>query len=189
VAKPEDYPHSSYRSYVLKSKEDFVYPNLILEMISKNRKDAPKKYRDFVEKAIGERLENPLANVYGGAILGGKTFIKQALDKLKDGILQGEEISNRKQLQAAYESDDVIEAISDYFNVSPDDVSKNSSESRNIAIYLMKKFTGMTNRQIGELFGDLSYSAVAKAHQRLSTKLKKDRSLRKRFQEITSNLS
>ena len=68
-------------------------------------------------------------------------------------------------------------------------MSKNSSESRNIAIYLMKKFTGMTNRQIGELFGDLSYSAVAKAHQTLSTKLKKDRSLRKRVQEITSNLS
>jgi chromosomal replication initiation ATPase DnaA len=84
------------------------------------------------------------------------------LDKLKDGILQGEEISNRKQLQAAYESDDVIEAISTYFNVSPDDVFKKRSEYRNIAIYLMKKFTGMTNRQIGQLFGDLSYSAVAR---------------------------
>jgi len=81
VAKPEDYPHSSYRSYVLKSKEDIVYPNLILEMISKNRKDAPKKYRDFVAKDIGKGLENPLANVYGGALLGRKTFIKGALNK------------------------------------------------------------------------------------------------------------
>ena len=60
-----------------------------------------------------ERLEDPVVNVYGGAILGRKTFIKEALNKLKDGILQREEISNRKQLQAAYVSDDVIEAISD----------------------------------------------------------------------------
>ncbi len=86
MAKPEDYPHSSYRSYVLKRKEDFVYPNLILELISKNRKDAPKKYRDFVEKAIGERLENPLAKVYGGAILGGKTFIKDDYLKRDDRV-------------------------------------------------------------------------------------------------------
>jgi len=86
VGKPEDYRHSSYRSYVLKSKEDFVYPNLILEMISKDRKDAPKKYRDFVEKAIGERLENPLANVYGGALLGKKTFIKDDYLKRDDRV-------------------------------------------------------------------------------------------------------
>jgi len=52
--------------------------------------------------AMIERLENPLANVYGGAILGEKTFIKGALNKLKDGILQREEISNRKRLQAAF---------------------------------------------------------------------------------------
>ena len=32
-------------------------------------------YRDFVEKAIGQRLENPLKNLYGGAILAGQIFI------------------------------------------------------------------------------------------------------------------
>ncbi len=29
-----------------------------------------------------------------------------------------------------------------------------------------KRHTGMTNRQIGELFGTVSYSAVAKAHEK-----------------------
>ena len=53
----------------------------------------------------------------------------------------------------------------------------------------MKRFTGMTNRQIGELFGGLSYSAIAKVHQRLSAKLRNDQSLRKTVEHIMTNLS
>jgi len=37
VAKPIDYAHSSYKSYVTTSKENFVSRNLILQMISKDR--------------------------------------------------------------------------------------------------------------------------------------------------------
>jgi len=53
----------------------------------------------------------------------------------------------------------------------------------------MKKFAGMSNRQIGQLFGDLSHSGVAKAHQRLSTKLQKDKSLRKTVEGIIADLT
>ena len=189
VAKPQDYPHSSYRSYVLENKDDLIHHDLILEMISKDGKDAAKKYRGFVEGAIGEKLKNPLKKVYGGAILGGQVFIKEALRRLKDEVLQKEETSNRKQLLARHGSDHVIDTISAHFKVSRDDVFANSRGYRNLAIYLMKRFTGMTNRQIGELFGSLSYSAVAKAHQRLSTKLRNDKSLRKTIEDIVKDMS
>jgi len=187
--KPEDYFHSSYRSFIYKSREDIVYRDLILQMVSKDRKGALKRYRDFVERAIGDMVENPLKNVYGGAILGRQTFIKEALGRLKDGIFQREEISYRRELQAAYASEDIIEAICAYFKASRDDVFKNSSEYRKIAIYMMKKLTGMTNKQIGQLFGGLSNSAVAKAYQRFSAKVRTERSLRKRLEEISANLS
>jgi chromosomal replication initiation ATPase DnaA len=85
--------------------------------------------------------------------------------------------------------EEIIGAISDYFRVSRDDVLKDRVEWRNIAIYLMKKLTGMTNRQIGELFGDLSYSAVAKAYQRFSVNLRKDKKLRKKVETIKAKLS
>ena len=62
----------------------------------------------------------------------------------------------------------------------------NSKGYRNIAIYLTKKLTGMANRETRQLFGDLGYSAVAKAHQRLSTKVTKDKSLRKRVEGGTT---
>lgn len=43
---------------------------------------AMKIFSDFVEKAIDERLEEPLKNLYGGAILGGDIFLKEALNSL-----------------------------------------------------------------------------------------------------------
>ncbi len=79
--------------------------------------------------------------------------------RLGDGILQREEISYRGELQAGYESEEIIQAMCDYFKVSRDEVLKGRVKWRNMAIYLRKRFTGMTNGQIGQLFGDLSYSA------------------------------
>jgi chromosomal replication initiation ATPase DnaA len=58
-----------------------------------------------------------------------------------------------------------------------------------MAIYLLKRNTGLTNRQIGQMFGDMSYSAVTKAYQRFSAELKKNRRLRKDLQEILAVLS
>jgi putative transposase len=189
VAEPEDYVHSSYRSFVTRSKEDIVHCDLILEMVSQGEKGGAERYRDYVEEAIGWNLEDPLKGVYGGAIFGGLSFIKESLRRLGDGILQREEISYRRELQAGYESEEIIEAICDYFKVSRDDVLKDRAKWRNMAIYLMKKFTGMTNMQIGQLFGDLSYSAVAKAYQRFSVNLRRDKALRKKVETIRAKLS
>jgi putative transposase len=189
VAKPEDYVHSSYRSFVTRGKEDIVHCDLILEMVSKGARGRPERYRDFVEEAIGRGLEDPLKGVYAGAILGRLSFINESLRRLGDGILQREEISYRRELQAGYESEEIIEAISGYFTVSRDDVLKDRAQWRNMAIYLMKKLTGMTNGQIGQLCGDLSYSAVAKAYQRFSVDLGRDKALRKKVETIRAKLS
>jgi chromosomal replication initiation ATPase DnaA len=53
----------------------------------------------------------------------------------------------------------------------------------------MKQFTGTTNRQIGEMFGAMSSSGVAKAHQRFAKSMEKHRSLRKRLRKIRMILS
>lgn len=42
---------------------------------------------------------------------------------------------------------------------------------------IVKILLGLTNRQIGELFGNISYSDVAKVYQRFAAKLKADKSL------------
>ena len=158
-------------------------------MISRDGKKSRNRYRHFVEEGIEEMLENPLKNVYGGAILGGEAFIRESLERLEDGILQKEEVAHRRELQAVHGSEEVIAAICTYFKISPDDIFKSKGEYRNIAIYLMKKMTSMTNKQIGDCFDNLSYSAVTKAYQRFSRSLRNNEASSQNIAVIVANLS
>ena len=116
-------------------------------------------------------------------------FIREALSRLKDDVIQKEETSHRRQLHVALASEQVIDTIASNFKVSPEEVLSDSGEYRSIAIHLMKKWTSITNKQIGELFGGLSFSAVAQANSRFSRKLMNDKILRKRVEEILDKLS
>jgi hypothetical protein len=55
-----------------------VYHELILSMISKEIRGSRKKYREFVETGLKEKIENPMKDVYGAALLGSKTFIRES---------------------------------------------------------------------------------------------------------------
>jgi len=190
VERPEDYPYSSYRAYIYKNKKDIVYRDLILGMMSKTKKDAIYRYKNFVGGAIEVELENPLKNVYSGMILGGTTFIKEALSRLKEEDLYKEDIAHRRELRAVYRFEEVIDSICMSLDIPQHDLlGKKNKEHRNIAIYLLKKYTGLTNRQIGQQLGNISYSAVAKVYQRFSEELRQDKALKKKVEGIISNLS
>jgi hypothetical protein len=68
-------------------------------------------------------------------------------------------------------------------------VKDKKGDIRKITIYLMKEYTGAKNKQIGELMGCVSYSAVAKTYQRFKNKIEMDRGLRRRIDEIEAKLS
>jgi hypothetical protein len=163
--------------------------DLILEMILKDRKGAHKRYRAFVEKARGEGHESPLKGIYAGVILGSQAFIRHILERLQNDRLEKAHVSHRRALTATHTSDTVIDTLCARCNITAQEVFNNGGHWRNVAIYLIKKFTGLPNRQVGELFGGLSYSAVAKAYQRFSARLGRDKTLRKVIEECSGVLS
>jgi hypothetical protein len=188
---PQTYTFSSYRSYISKKSEEIVHRDIIWRMISNDTRDAPGRYRTFVEGTIGKDQKSPLKDIYGGAILGGKTFIREVLGRLEAGILSRGDISGRQQLRAPFAAGELINVVSHHFGMSVDELKDGKGEPRKMAIYLLKTHTDMNNRQIGELFGGLSYSAVAKVVERFSAKVNRDRKLRNRlatFSKIMSNV-
>lgn len=189
VDRPEDYPYSSYVVYISRDKGDIVYRDLILEMMSKNKRNAKERYRDFMDEAIGVDVENPLKDVYGGMILGGANFIKEILDRLKDEEIQKEDISFRRALRVVCVPEEVIENMCISFNISPDEILSIKGEYRNMALYLMKRYTGLTNKQIGQHFGGISYSGVAKVYQRFLKKLEGNSTTKKKVIKIERKLS
>jgi len=72
-----------------------------------------------------------------------------------------------------------------YFKIPQYEILGNKNkEYRNIAIYLIKKYSAFTNYQISQLFTDINCSTVAKAYQRFLKKLKEAPFLQKRVREI-----
>jgi chromosomal replication initiation ATPase DnaA len=68
-------------------------------------------------------------------------------------------------------------------------VFQDRKDSRSMAMYLMKVRTGMTNKEIGNLFGAMSYSAVAKVYARFGTRLSEEKTLRRKVREVSALLS
>jgi len=79
----------------------------------------------------------------------------------------------------------IIITVAEHFKVSPEDVFKDKRERRNIAVYLIKKWTSVTNGQIADMFGGVTCSAIAKTNERFSVKIMKDRTLRKTVDKIS----
>ena len=189
VKRQEDYPHSSYGSSIGKRKENRVDRDFILRMISGSGKNSAQNYKCFVEKAVGKKLDNPLKMIFGGAIAGGEVFVKKALDQVANTDLSKAEISNRRELRSICKPEELIGKLCVILNVDKESiVNGKTKDGRSIAIFLMKKYTGLSNCEIGRIFGGLSYSGVSKVYRRFEEKIEKDSSLRRKIMAIMSNV-
>jgi REP-associated tyrosine transposase len=190
VLKPEEYPYSSYRAYMKQQKDDLVSTEVVLQLVGGGEDKAQRRYRAFVEAGIGRELENPTKDVYGGMILGGTQFVKETLRKLKDEYLGKTEISHRRTLKSAEMSDEIMEKVARRYQISTEEILEGSHrEARKVAVYLLKKHTGMANRTIGERFRGLGYSAVTKIHRRLEEAMRKNRRLRSLVSSVEQDMS
>ena len=135
------------------------------------------------------KLVSPLKRVYGGVIAGGDVFVKKVVDSLEDMDLDKVDISNRRELKSRYSSEEIIKKVSMGLNVSTGIiVNSEKKEYRAIAVYLMKRYTSLTNKEIGRIFGNLSYSGVSKVNRRFEEKMKSNRILKMKVEKIMSNV-
>ena len=190
VEKPEDYPYSSYAAYISDHGEALVTRSVILEMFKTKESEARKQYKTFVEAALGEETESPVKAVYGGMILGGECFIRDILGKIEEGELEKEAISYRKALRAPYEVDEVLSTVCKHYGIPRKEVTNPSQgEVRKMCLYLMKKHTVTTTRDICGLLGDIRYEAAAKMYQRFVKNIAENDKLRKEAERLGKKLS
>jgi putative transposase len=190
VEKPEEYLHSSYGSYISDMKEEIVTIDMILDLLTRNRAKAGKRYRTFVEGGLVEELKSPMEKVYGGVMLGGECFIREVLARLENEQLVGVEVSYRKDLRVSIGEEKIISELCKHYGCTLAEIAKDKrSEARKAGVYLLKNNTGATNAEIGELFGGISYSAVAKIYQNFSRQIEEDKELAGRLKNLLGNIS
>ena len=78
--------------------------------------------------------------------------------------------------------------LSIHFKVSKEEV-KSTSPYKGYAVYLARKHTPFSNKEIGECFGGISYSAVTKIGTRLKERMKEDESLSDEMRSLENAMS
>lgn len=182
VDAPDDYTWSSYRGYI-GSKDT----NIDCEQIKKYLGMDNHQYRRFVMTGVDKEVD-PLTDVYAGFLLGSTRFIKDKLRDLREQVAS-EEVSHRNVIRDNKIIQEIMDAVTKRYKISVADLRGRRTRpmrAKQVAIYLLRKYSTLTNREIGEDFG-MQYSAVSKAGLNIERRMKDDKKLRHEVSDIISN--
>ena len=151
VARPDKYCWSSYQDY-LKRKSDIIDMSRLKMLLDMNR----EQYRRFVLSAIN-KPKDLFKNTYAGFILGSKDFIKETLGELD--LLAAEKDFAHKKTICCVDHEAIISVTAKVYKVKPEVLFKAVKKpllGKKTAVYLLKRYSGLTNQEIGAMFG-ISY--------------------------------
>jgi putative transposase len=175
VAKPEEYEWSSYRYYIgLNEAPKWLKTNFVIGLF--NTKDA---YRQFVEEAIHQEIENPLKAAVAATILGRSVFVK----KVTEAFL-GETKSDRNLPAAKKLNRPTLDEITDMVSRQ---ITSYEKLAKKVSIYFCHRYSGARLREVGERFG-MSDAAVTQASKRLRAACDNDADLRKLLRKVGKKL-
>ncbi|MGO8989532.1 MAG: transposase [bacterium] len=190
VERPEQYRWSSYPGYIGKGKQhEWMEYAWILSQFGSRRLKAKRKYREYTEEALKKKVESPLKNLRSQVILGGEEFVK-AIKGLLTGKALSQEIVERKRLIEYPLLDEVVGIVAKVFKIREEEIrgrGRRANRARNVALHLVRRYTGLGNKEIGEIFGGIHYSAVSKASGRLREGMTSDKRLSKLVGEVESH--
>ena len=164
--------------------------------------------RVAIVKTKAVRLGIPLADDAGNYIAENiKANIRQIegiLKKIRAYIdLQGADAVTMELVQRitkeiidsekAYAPDFIIGKVSDFYDISPDEVigkgkTKNVAAARQMSIYLIRKLTGLTLEQIGDVL-HRDHSTVLHSIRKVEENLQSDPKLVDTVHDITANIT
>jgi predicted nucleotidyltransferase len=97
----------------------------------------------------------------------------------------------RKRLEGYPRPDKILNAVASAFGEQRGRLVEKQGQNntaKKVAIYLMKRYTRLDNKEIGQVFGGLHYSAVSKTAARPEKELSKDKGLAKLVDRLVSNV-
>jgi REP element-mobilizing transposase RayT len=174
VAKPEDYPWSSYRYYIgAKRAPQWLTIDAVLGLFESGSEGAKKYYRGFVEKALTEEVENPLKKVFASTILGSEKFIDWAKERwinLENADTRNipalRHLTDRPSLQEVDEA--VRSALAE----------EDAGLRIKISLYMSQQYGGYTLKEIGAFYC-VSEAAVCQSNRRLRGKIERDEQIKR----------
>jgi putative transposase len=177
------YPWSSYPYYIgLKKKPFWLETGDILRYFGQKGFQAQRKYRGYIEEAIGVELKDPLAAVFASTFLGNQEFIKQVRERTK--ILKEADTRNIPVLRALVERPSLEEIKKRIGEV----VEPEGTLFKKFCIHISHRYGGFFLKEIGRFY-NMKESAVSQASRRFKQAIIKKPSLRNLLKQIVTKLN
>lgn len=183
VGAPGQYCWTSYNAYIKNKDDSCVDINRVKQFVGMNMRE----YEQFVEGA-GEDYLDPFKNVCAGFMLGREEFIKDKLKRLQIDV-ESKDIAHKRAVKSIIEPSLIIKAVANYFKIHLQEVcfgKRRPMIAKKAAIYLMRRKTGMTNQQIGDMFA-MKHAAVSMAANDFEKKMANDEELKSMVNRIVLN--
>ena len=154
VKHPKEWKWSSYRGTVgLEKADSWLETDWILGQFGKKIKAAQNAYRVFVEDGMGKK-GSPWDNLYSRIYLGSDEF----LDKVHEMGQKHKSLDVPKYQKHVVKQkpEEILAKVAKVYRVKTEDMllpGKKRPEARDMAIYLMKKESGLSLKEIGKLMG------------------------------------
>lgn len=177
------YPWSSYRAYTGYTKvPDWLCTKDILSRASRDKDLCTKKYRSDVKQRISKgvepRLQETLAD---GFAIGTEVFRKKIRELGKDD----REVSGSLQLRRRVSFDDLVACVEALCNEEyAAFMSRRGHYAKPLLLWSLRRFAGMTLKEVGEAVGGMDYTAVAMAIKRFEKRSEGNRKWMKCMKEV-----
>ncbi|MEA3416292.1 MAG: hypothetical protein U9R02_09085 [Thermodesulfobacteriota bacterium] len=181
VKTPEEYEWSSYKLYIGKKKPpEWLYRDFILGYFGKKVSIAQKEYHKFVTAIVNKKYDNPLDEVVSSTLLGSPDFITFIKDKFLLGKKPDKDLPALKELVDKSSLKDIFDKVESVFG-------KEAALSRNIKMFLCRKYTDEKLKNIGAYFG-VGESGVSQTCRRVKDKIRKDKKLERKISKIEKKI-
>ena len=166
-----EYIWSSYRGYAgLAQPLAFVQGEMVLAEMGGPRRGRAVRYRRFVEEGLLREIASPLEAVRWQAVLGSESFARRIQDRMSELREGRQEVTALRRGVAVLSADVVLQAVAKHYGLSVRRLREKGGralEARNVALWLIWEKCGLSQRELGELFGGMNYAAVAQRLRRL----------------------
>ncbi len=151
------------------------------------RAGGPKGYRKLAEEKVGRGLEESLwSQLRWGLVLGGERFAR----KVQEGLKVGRESTGRRAARGRKAWGEVVRAVEKARGEKWKAFARRRGDpGLALTLYVGRRCTGLTLRELGEAAGGMDYNAVGMAISRLERRLSKDSPLRRMAERILSEMA
>jgi REP element-mobilizing transposase RayT len=181
VKHPKEWKWSSYRATAgMEKAEPWLEVDWILGQFGKVRKIAQAAYKRFVEDGLGKK-NSPWDELSSRIYLGSDKFLNHVHEVGKQH--QHLDVPKYQKSVVKHDPDKVIGYVAKSYGVKPEEVlvaRSRKSEPKEAAIYLLKKESGLSLKEIGKRM-DVSFGAIGHHWVKAKKRMLKDEAFAKRI--------